>query len=498
MVSQLQCLSLPTSPLCSRATQATPETKPNKSHAQTWVVVLLHQTSDIRLYALATLTWGPRDKHNWETYPKQRRGVSPAALSYVFKTQVSSLHQGEWSLPKCLKWHQLFLQPPSQALPHCPPSSSNATRELPAPLGTAPSGYRLWNTGPNPNINLPSHAHTIRPKELCEETTLHICPFLHILSELLTCISDTISWRHDRITLYTALVPEQESRQSKGKHQESNPETDSLPQCQVCAALSLAYHTLRVTWAAKCADLPGNWKNSRLAPRDTLCNKAGKGVGNNCRKLFLGQSWRKNWACPMTSACHPLDSDSGLWSQRQLQRLSLNSICFSVKRYSCKKMRTTLRRGRSTEKDPRVLSPHVQPDVSVWRYKFAQLQRSSMQLWRTQMHYLQRWQMYWANLTTFRYKSHQGFFGVVWFKNKTETSFKITYSHILFIDSSKAFGGCPALARTDLEHSNCMLCTGPPQSDWVKLCWSKHQAPQTLDEPPWSKWRTQKSIHSSF
>lgn len=92
---------------------------------------------------------------------------------------------------------------------------------------------------------------------------------------------------------------EQESRQSKGKHQESNPETDSLPQCQVCAALSLAYHTLRVTWAAKCADLPGNWKNSRLAPRDALCNKAGKGVRDNCRKLFLGQSWRKNWACPM-------------------------------------------------------------------------------------------------------------------------------------------------------------------------------------------------------
>lgn len=29
-----------------------------------------------------------------------------------------------------------------------------------------------------------------------------------------------------------------------------------------------------------------------------------------------------------------------------------------------------------------------------------------------QMHYLQRWQMYWTNLTTLRYKSHQGFFGV--------------------------------------------------------------------------------------
>lgn len=61
----------------------------------------------------------------------------------------------------------------------------------------------------------------------------------------------TLNWRHDRITLYTAVVPEQKSRPSKGKHQESNPETDSLPQCQVCAALSLAYHTLRVTWATE-------------------------------------------------------------------------------------------------------------------------------------------------------------------------------------------------------------------------------------------------------
>lgn len=178
----------------------------------------------------------------------------------------------------------------------------------------------------------------------------------------------------------------QDSQRKTSRKQPWNWQPPAVP------SLCLAYHTLRVTWAAKCADLPGNWKNSRLAPRDALCNKAGKGVGNNCRKLFL-QSWRKSWACPITSACHPLDSDSGLWSQRQLRRLSLNSICFSVKRYSCKKMRTTIRRGRSTEKDLRVLSPHVQPDVSVWRYKFAQLQRSSIQLWRTQMHYLQRWQM---------------------------------------------------------------------------------------------------------
>lgn len=255
--------------------------------------------------------------------------------------------------------------------------------ELPAPLGTALSGYRLWNTGPNPNINLPSHCpHNPAQGALRRNCSAHVSFSTHLVR-----IADLHFWHSQLKAWQNHSVYGTRSRTGvktvKGKDQESNPETDGLPQGQVCAALSLAYHTLRVTWAATCADLPGNWKNSRLAPRDTLCNKAGKGVGNNCRKLFLGQSWRKNWACPMPSAYHPLDSDSGLWSQRQLQRLSLNSICFSVKRYNCKKMWTMLRRGRSTEKDPRVLSPHVQPDVSVWRYKFAKLQRSSMQLWRT-------------------------------------------------------------------------------------------------------------------
>lgn len=314
MVSQLQCLSLPTSPLCSRTTQSTPETKPNKSHAQTWAVVLLHQTPDTRLYALATLTWGPRDKHNWETYPKQRCGVSPAALSYVFKTQVSSLHQGKWSLPKCLKWHQLFLEPPSQALPHCPPSSSNATHELPAPLGTALSGYRLWNTGPNPNINLPSHCpHNPAQGALRRNYSAHMS-----FSTYLIPIADLHFWHYQLKAWQNHSVYGTRSRTGvktvKGKHQESNPETDGLPQCQVCAALSLAYHTLRITWAAKCADLPGNWKNSRLAPRDALCNKAGKGVGNNCRKLFSGQSWRKNWACPMPDDIGMSSTWQRLWA----------------------------------------------------------------------------------------------------------------------------------------------------------------------------------------
>lgn len=108
MVSQFHCLNIPTSPpvLQYHTGNAKSQTK-QKPHPNTSSCVT---TPDIRHYTLATLTWGLRDQYNWETYPKQRRGVSPVALSYVFKTQVSSLHQGEWSLPKCLKWHQLFLQ----------------------------------------------------------------------------------------------------------------------------------------------------------------------------------------------------------------------------------------------------------------------------------------------------------------------------------------------------------------------------------------------------
>lgn len=112
---------------CQKQTKQKPH--PNTSSCAT--------TPDIRHDTVATLTWGLRDQYNWETYPKQRRGVSPVALSYGFKTQVSSLHQGKWSLPKCLKWHQLFLQRAFTSVTTLLTSSSKATRELPAPLGTA-------------------------------------------------------------------------------------------------------------------------------------------------------------------------------------------------------------------------------------------------------------------------------------------------------------------------------------------------------------------------
>lgn len=83
----------------------------------------------------------------------------------------------------------------------------------------------------------------------------------------------------------------------------------------------------------------------------------------------------------------------------------------------------------------------------------------------------------WTHLTKLRYKSHQGFWCSVWFKNKTETSFKYTSASSVDRRCSKAFSGCPALARTDLEHSNSMLCTGLP-SAWLSQVMLK-QTPNT-------------------
>lgn len=94
--------------------------------------------------------------------------------------------------------------------------------------------------------------------------------------------------------IYTAFTPQQESKQSQGKHRENNPETDVTPQCQVCAVLSWACH---IHWGSnEQQGLPPPKQNFYTGTKGCFLQQGRGGSKGNCRKLFLGQSWRENWA----------------------------------------------------------------------------------------------------------------------------------------------------------------------------------------------------------
>lgn len=132
--------------------------------------------------------------------------------------------------------------------------------------------------------------------------------------------------------LHTAFIPEQESRQYKGKHLESNPKS-CTPQWKVCEVLSLIYH---IHWRSndQCKSHKLSRRTSKLPQGDAFCSKAGKGLGTKLKREL-------NMPIPIWDAWQQLCCDV------KGDRVSFNNVFFFfflIKLYSFKAMQTTLRR----------------------------------------------------------------------------------------------------------------------------------------------------------
>lgn len=204
-------------------------------------------------------------------------------------------------------------------------------------------------------------------------------------------IADLHFWHYQlKYHIYTAFIPEQESRQSEGKHRESNPETDVTPQCQARAVLSWGHHihcgsneqrSVQISQAIK--------MNFQMAP---FLQQGREGVKCNCRKLFSGDSRRENWAYRYQSEV--LVSNPGHDIKGNYEVCHSTVFVFQLSSTAARKCKLLSGdeeiRSRSpcpsSDVQPRVI--HVMSDSTSLRNS----ERSSMQVWRTQMHCLQRWQ----------------------------------------------------------------------------------------------------------
>lgn len=232
--------------------------------------------------------------------------------------------------------------------------------------------------------------------------------------------------------IYTAFIPEQESRQSRGKYRESNPETDVTPQCQVCVVLSWAYHIhwgsngqqrVQISQAIK--------KNFQTSTKGWMLSATRQGEKSS---VTAGDSsWDKaeertehagtNLRCLTAALCYAIISKA-----TTTYVIQQTALVFQLSSTVARKCKLLL---RDEEIRGRILCPIFKCPATC--------QCLTRQICTTLPGLLCRYgglkctvyrddRHVWTNLTTLRYKSHQVFWWTVWLKNKIETSFKINCS----------------------------------------------------------------------
>lgn len=120
--------------------------------------------------------------------------------------------------------------------------------------------------------------------------------YFKYLYRLLTCISDTISWRHDSIT-YLYCIHFWTGVKTKENMEKATLKLTSL-QCWVCAIPSWVCHmhwgpskqqSVQISQAAR--------KNFQTGTQGCFLQQGREEVKCNRRKHFLGQSWKENRTC---------------------------------------------------------------------------------------------------------------------------------------------------------------------------------------------------------
>lgn len=242
-----------------------------------------------------------------------------------YQNQVSSLHQCEWSLLKCLKWHQLFLQLTFTSV-NCLPLSSNTKHDSVKHCAFTVYRWKLLKTMDLTWTHTPAHCpHNLTQIALWRNYSAHFWGVkLMFYFKYFIQLADLHFW-HNQLKAWQSHVFILHSLLNRSQNSpKENIEKTALKLTSLHSAKYVPFSAEPATYtegqmSSKACHPPS--RTSTLAPRDAFCNKAGEEV-----KVTAGNS---SWDKAEERIEHPdtnlrLDSNSVLWCQRQLQSTSLN------------------------------------------------------------------------------------------------------------------------------------------------------------------------------